>query len=202
VPVADLDLAGDSTHVGIGEVPGQRRDRARAQHAVGVEGDHDLRRLGQRPVERGRLAAVGLPDQPHPVPTHRPDRISRAVGRAVVDDPHLEIGRVVAAQRVQQLPDHRGLVVRGDQHADRWQRSGRPDPPAPGAPLDQREHEGEHRDHDHRAGAEHEQRPDQQAGQLVPGPERPAGELVGAAHRHAPGGTETIRCSDVIVTNV
>ena len=90
-PVADLDVAGDRAHRGVGERLHQLVDRVRRDHRVRVD-HHQQVVPGQRDagVERGRLAAAGHPDHPHVGQAERLHLLGRAVVGLVVDDQHLD----------------------------------------------------------------------------------------------------------------
>jgi hypothetical protein len=65
-------------------------------------------------VERLGLAAVPLPDHPHPRQAEEVDQITGAIGGTVIDDDHLELGIVGGRKRADRLLDPCRLVVRGN----------------------------------------------------------------------------------------
>ena len=76
------------------------RERAGLEDGVGVDHDDDVvPGLRDPGVQRGGLARVLLAQDARPGQVEALDEVARAVGRAVVDDEHLELGVVARVER-------------------------------------------------------------------------------------------------------
>jgi len=131
--VPDLRVAADGAHRGVLERADEVPDRVRFEQRVAVDHDDDLvAGGGDTGVEGGRLAGVGLAQQPDPRVVHGGHDGGRPVGGPVVDDDDLQVGVVAPGQGADGAGDADLLVVGGDDDAHRGERrtrGGRPDEP-------------------------------------------------------------------------
>ena len=124
--VADLGVARHGADLLRRERGDERPQRVALEDGVSVNEDED-RVLGvpDTGLEGGRLAGVHLPDQTNVGQVETRDDRRCVVGRAVIDDDDLQLGRVGAGrQRSDAGLDPQRLVVRGYDHRHRGQLGG------------------------------------------------------------------------------
>ena len=109
--VADLRVARDGSDVRFAERLDELAQGAGLEDRVRVDHDDDVvPGLFDPVVQRGGLAQVLLAQDAGSGQVETLDQVARAVGRAVVDDEHLELGVVALVERAHRALDVHGLV--------------------------------------------------------------------------------------------